>query len=621
MNYSKVVVNNETIVDLTQDTVASGSVLSGVTFHKSDGSGGVGTIATYNGATTITDNGTVATSGKYMSGNLTISVPQLDVSDTTAIASDVLSGKNFYLANGTKTSGSIATYSGSTTVTENGTLATSGMYMSSDITVSVGGVATVQLHAPTISLSGLTLTITNPATNGDFVGSYDIYSGNTVVANTTSTTYDMGNAVGLTSGSNTITVKAKGNGFLDSSASNSATLVVYLVTNTLSNISTSNSANAVLSNSSYSATLTPATNWTYGTTSVVMGNTDITSTAYSNGVISIQSVTGDITITSTAYVPITNTLTGATNSNSATGVAYGSSYAGTITASSGYTLEGATISITMGGNDITATAYSNGTISIASVTGAVVIEIEAVATIVFSRTFGDNSPSTISTISNIISSQNMSASDVATTYGWNLGDTIDITLTTNEVIQMQIIGINHDTISSDHITKAGLTLQMVGLFAQTYQMNGQNATNAGGWQNAPLRNSWFPTLFAKIPNEWQSVIKTVDKLSANGGGSNYSAIVTTSDNIFLLSEIEVFGVVTKAQNGADEGTQYAYWSSHNTNNDRTKYYDNSGTPTQGSWWLRSSANNDTLRYCIVTSSGENTTFSTNSSRVSFAFCV
>lgn len=62
-----------------------------------------------------------------------------DVSDTTATASDVLSGKDFYLANGTKSSGTIETYSGSTTVTENGTIATNGKYMNSDISVNVQG--------------------------------------------------------------------------------------------------------------------------------------------------------------------------------------------------------------------------------------------------------------------------------------------------------------------------------------------------------------------------------------------------------------------------------------------------------------------------------------------------
>ena len=68
---------------------------------------------------------------------------------------------------------------------------------------------------------------------------------------------------------------------------------------------------------------------------------------------------------------ITNNLTGCTTSNSATSVAVNESYSATITPNSGYTLT--TLTVTMGGVDITSTAVSGSTISIASVTGNVVI--------------------------------------------------------------------------------------------------------------------------------------------------------------------------------------------------------------------------------------------------------
>lgn len=68
---------------------------------------------------------------------------------------------------------------------------------------------------------------------------------------------------------------------------------------------------------------------------------------------------------------ITNNLTGCTTSNSATSVAVNESYSATITPNSGYTLT--TLTVTMGGVDITSTAVSGSTISIASVTGDVVI--------------------------------------------------------------------------------------------------------------------------------------------------------------------------------------------------------------------------------------------------------
>lgn len=74
---------------------------------------------------------------------------------------------------------------------------------------------------------------------------------------------------------------------------------------------------------------------------------------------------------------ITNTLSNCASSNSAGSIGINERYAATITADSGYTLDGATVSITMGGTDITATAYNGGVISIPAVSGNVVIAVSA----------------------------------------------------------------------------------------------------------------------------------------------------------------------------------------------------------------------------------------------------
>lgn len=83
-----------------------------------------------------------------------------------------------------------------------------------------------------------------------------------------------------------------------------------------------------------------------------------------------------ITPTAPSYT-ITNALTNCVTNNNQSSLVEGSSYSAEITANNGYTLDGATVQITMGGTDITASAYNNGAISIASVTGNVVITIAA----------------------------------------------------------------------------------------------------------------------------------------------------------------------------------------------------------------------------------------------------
>lgn len=80
---------------------------------------------------------------------------------------------------------------------------------------------------------------------------------------------------------------------------------------------------------------------------------------------------GELVVDNSVYYSVTNNLTQCTNSNSATKVIGGQSYSATITANSGYELK--TVVVTMDGTDITSSAAIGGDISIAEVTGDIVI--------------------------------------------------------------------------------------------------------------------------------------------------------------------------------------------------------------------------------------------------------
>ena len=151
--------------------------------------------------------------------------------------------------------------------------------------------------------------------------------------------------------------------------------VYYSVTNTLTKCSTNNSTKTVVEGGSYTATITPNSGHNISTVKVTMGGKDVTSSAYSNGKITIASVTGDIVITATAAAntySVTKNLTNCAISNTASSVTHGASYSATVTANSGYTLK--SVTATMGGSAVTVT---NGVISIASVTGNIVITATA----------------------------------------------------------------------------------------------------------------------------------------------------------------------------------------------------------------------------------------------------
>lgn len=87
----------------------------------------------------------------------------------------------------------------------------------------------------------------------------------------------------------------------------------------------------------------------------------------------------------TIYRSITATLSHVTSSNAAVSVEDGAAYTATLTAENGYTMD--SVVIKMGGTDITSTAYtsSTGVISIASVTGDIVITAAATKNVTYTN--------------------------------------------------------------------------------------------------------------------------------------------------------------------------------------------------------------------------------------------
>ena len=193
-----------------------------------------------------------------------------------------------------------------------------------------------------------------------------------------------------------------------------------------------------------------------------------------------------------------------------------------------------------------------------------------------SENFGENSWADI-----ILACQTKTVPDT-----WNVGDSCNMTIN-NKTYAIDIIGKNHDDYA-DGSGKAPLTFQMHTTYATQYKMNG-GAYNDCGWVNCLVRTSnAFPTLRKVMPAEVVAAMKAVTKTTSAGNAS--SAIDTTSDTLFLLSEIEVQG--TRTFSYAGEGTQYEYYK---TAANRTK---------NRAWYLRSPRLNSTSCFDRTGWSGE-----------------
>ena len=169
-----------------------------------------------------------------------------------------------------------------------------------------GGGEQPQLNAPTISVSSSgnqsVISITNPASNGNFVEKYGVYLDGTWSFDTTSTSNipitDLGN--------HSITVKACGTDFEDSPASNAVTINNYTITVTCVDCTADAGNPTYISNNGATATLvfTPDTDLEIRTESVVISGASVVSVDKSTGTVVIGTATANVVMTVTALAPL-----------------------------------------------------------------------------------------------------------------------------------------------------------------------------------------------------------------------------------------------------------------------------------------------------------------------------
>lgn len=189
--------------------------------------------------------------------------------------------------------------------------------------------------------------------------------------------------------------------------------------------------------------------------------------------ITINGGTVEPTPPATTKYTITNNLSHATNSNTTTSVEKNSSYSANITANSNYRIK--TVTVTMGGVNITNTAYSNGRINISSVTGNVVITVttESVTseitryTITNNLSHATNSNSATSIEENasynatITANSNYRIKNVTVTmYGTDVTDSV---YSGGRIIIPRVIGNIVITVTTEYVSSGGDDSNLDGL--------------------------------------------------------------------------------------------------------------------------------------------------------------
>lgn len=202
------------------------------------------------------------------------------------------------------------------------------------------------------------------------------------------------------------------------------------------------------------------------------------------------------------YWQVTNTLSHCTSSNGAEQTIKGNPYTATITASAGYVMEGATVSITMGGADITSTAYSNGVISIAAVTGALVITVTAaqaaVSSIDATFTQGENIVYTNDDLNTLKSLLVVTAT---------LEDSTEVTVSSDDYTLSGTLEVGNSTVTVSFSGKTDtFSVYCYGISFTACKVNGVINTSDLVWKSNTARCSG------------NSPVGTTNQLQLEGGG-------------------------------------------------------------------------------------------------------
>lgn len=229
----------------------------------------------------------------------------------------------------------------------------------------------------------------------------------------------------------------------------SPTISSYTVSRSLAGATADNSAASATQYQPYETKIEPEDGKVISSVRVTMGGVDITSAVFSGQRTNMRHA-------------VTASLTNCATDNRKKAVIDGEGYGATITAAAGYTLDGAAVTITMGGKDVS-TYYSNGKIAIPSVTGDITITVTAV--------------SSAPTYTNLFDASKMHAGQRINSGGqleansaWNVSN--DISYEAGSTSTVRIKGIGSPTASDGRVVYS--TDNGASWYAAVYMKNSNN---------------------------------------------------------------------------------------------------------------------------------------------------
>ena len=185
------------------------------------------------------------------------------------------------------------------------------------------------------------------------------------------------------------------------------------------------------------------------------------------------------------------------------------------------------------------------------------------------------------------------------TSAYNIGDTKEVKINETDYtvrIANKSTGEHcgdEDTAYSQ--TACGFVVEFVDIVS-TMQMR-ESSTNEGGYPATLVYDYLKNILYGQLPSDLRTVIKSTRVIS--GHGKKNSINFTTTDNLYLLSGVEVFGSDSH-DTAANTTTRLEYYEYYNNlQNNKIKQYNTSNT----NWWVRSARSDSNYDFSYVTGYG------------------
>ena len=181
------------------------------------------------------------------------------------------------------------------------------------------------------------------------------------------------------------------------------------------------------------------------------------------------------------------------------------------------------------------------------------------------------------------------------TSAYNVGDTKKVTINgTDYTVRIANKSTAQNCSNTEYSqTACGFVVEFVDIIT-TMKMRDTN-TNVGGYPATLVYDYLKNTLYGQLPSDLQAAIKPTRVIS--GHGSNDSTNFTSTDNLYLLSGVEVFGS-DGYDTAAGTTTQLEYYN--NSSNSKIKQYNSSDSW----WWLRLARSSDKSFFRSVTGHGD-----------------